>query len=493
MVRTTHAPLLPSVEQITGRVSTSPQPNNNTPRRYKLPPIERNLRGKEYSGTFNLRHEAAIDVPNYSAKERAKFVDNFTAEVNNKFSGRQTNKKQKVENDHMARVFEKLMAGGSINDDGVPGGIAEIRHCSRYKVEDIIRQSPPVGSEKKHSFILAIHNSIVKERNSPLKKTVQKKQKQIPGSWKSGYERRLNNEMYIFFKCHLVPNEVNDAINKCEMSYNDFMSAYDDGRGFEVQFENVEGECGSKHFAWRHLIEDPMKYLFFGSPLTATLTNNRLFDDAWDVNYIHHIFVQMARECWGDAYASAALLSAYLGKLLQEKERNVKTEEGSFKSMLTTLNFRGKAVTDFFKQVNDTIKERVLKSVTTMQYYTEPIIDYDVIAGWIKTAKDVFPKLWLILGSLRGINEGLSRGNDLIKSKWNQVLFQLFSLARMANPKNLIWFSFVQAVSNFGRGVPASAVNNFFGNICSNTFTAVAASSREPSIILRMRGSSVGS
>jgi hypothetical protein len=277
------------------------------------------------------------------------------------------------------------------------------------------------------------------------------------------------------------------------MSYNDFMSAYDDGRGFEVQFENVEGECGSKHFAWRHLIEDPMKYLFFGSPLTATLTNNRLFDDAWDVNYIHHIFVQMARECWGDAYASAALLSAYLGKLLQEKERNVKTEEGSFKSMLTTLNFRGKAVTDFFKQVNDTIKERVLKSVTTMQYYTEPIIDYDVIAGWIKTAKDVFPKLWLILGSLRGINEGLSRGNDLIKSKWNQVLFQLFSLARMANPKNLIWFSFVQAVSNFGRGVPASAVNNFFGNICSNTFTAVAASSREPSIILRMRGSSVGS
>lgn len=178
---------------------------------------------------------------------------------------------------------------------------------------------------------------------------------------------------------------------------------------------------------------------------------------------------------------------------LQEKERNVKTEEGSFKSMLTTLNFRGKAVTDFFKQVNDTIKERVLKSVTTMQYYTEPIIDYDVIAGWIKTAKDVFPKLWLILGSLRGINEGLSRGNDLIKSKWNQVLFQLFSLARMANPKNLIWFSFVQAVSNFGRGVPASAVNNFFGNICSNTFTAVAASSREPSIILRMRGSSVGS
>mmetsp|Transcript_36303 Transcript_36303/g.73941 ORF Transcript_36303/g.73941 Transcript_36303/m.73941 type:complete len:359 (+) Transcript_36303:1031-2107(+) len=287
---------------------------------------------------------------------------------------------------------------------------------------------------------------------------MQKKQKQIPGSWKGGYERRLNNEVYIFFKCH-----------NCEMSYNDFMSAYNDGRGFEVQFDNVEGECGRKHFAWRHLIEHPMKYLFFGSPLTATLTNNRLFDDAWDVNYIHHIFLQMARECWGDAYASAALLSAYLGKLLQEKERNVKTEEGSFKSMLTTLNFRGKAVADFFKQVNDTIKERVLKSVTTMQYYTEPIIDYDVIAGWIKTAKDVFPKLWLILGSLRGINEGLSRGNDLIKSKWNQVLFQLFSLARMANPKNLIWFSFVQAVSNFGRGVPASAVNNFFGNICSNT------------------------
>mmetsp|Transcript_12886 Transcript_12886/g.16468 ORF Transcript_12886/g.16468 Transcript_12886/m.16468 type:complete len:202 (-) Transcript_12886:1153-1758(-) len=120
MVRTTHAPLLPSVEQITGRVSTSPQPNNNTPRRYKLTPIERNLRGKEYSGTFRLRNKTAIDVPNYSAKERAKFVDNFTAEVNNKFSGRQTNKKQTVENDHMARVFEKLMTGGSINDDGVP-------------------------------------------------------------------------------------------------------------------------------------------------------------------------------------------------------------------------------------------------------------------------------------------------------------------------------------------------------------------------------------
>jgi len=119
-----------------------------------------------------LRNKTAIDVPNYSAKERAKFVDNFTAEVNNKFSGRQTNKKQTVENDHMARVFEKLMTGGSINDDGVPGGIAEISHCSRYKVEDIIRQSPPVGSAQKHSFILAIHNSIVKERNNPLKKTM---------------------------------------------------------------------------------------------------------------------------------------------------------------------------------------------------------------------------------------------------------------------------------------------------------------------------------
>ncbi len=467
----TNAPRLPTEEQITGRVSTSPQPQpkNTTPRQYRLPPVERNLRSKEFSGTFHLRNKPT-SVPKYTAEEREKFIDQFTTEMNNQFTGRNPSTKQNVENAHLDRIFKRLMGAGSIYDDGIPGGIAEISCCSRYKVEDIIKQSPSVGSEERCPIILAVKSSIAKEKNSILKNSVRKKQKNFLGSWKNGCKRRFNNEEYTLFKCHLVANKDHDAINKCTMSYADFIAAYADGRGFDVHFENVEGECGRKHFEWKHLIEHPMEYMFFGPPLRATLTNHRLFEDAWDVNYIHHIFVQMASECWGDAYASAALLSAYLRKLVQEKERNSKTGEGFFKNLLTTLNFSGESVKTFFKQVNDTLKESILKSASTMQFYTEPIIDYKVITGWVEKAKEVFPKLWQILGSLRGISigEGFSPENKLIQSKLNQILFQLFSLARMSNPKNLIWFSFVQAVANFGRGVPASAVNNFFGNVCSN-------------------------
>ena len=179
----TQAPTLPDIEQITRRVSTSPPSNTNAPRRYKLPLIERNLRGKEYSGTFRLRKNP-IDVPKYSSEEREKFVGQFTSEVNNQFSlnGRNLSNKQKVENGHMDRIFKMLMEASSTHIDGVPGGIVDVSRCSRYKVEDIIRHSPTVGSGDKLPFILAIKSCIAK-KNSTLKNTVRKKQKQILGSY----------------------------------------------------------------------------------------------------------------------------------------------------------------------------------------------------------------------------------------------------------------------------------------------------------------------
>ncbi len=426
-----------------------------------VPDVWNLLRGKDYSNTFHMKG-AECDIPEYADDVREKFIADFQSEVSTRFSGRQTNRYQERVNARTEEIFNTLLDSCGCEEEikVSKGGMNDIRQCSRYRLEDILRCTTT------KPLILCVKASLTTKNKSQLKAIKNAQAKMSRGAFGTKWMTKMNNEEYILLKCNLIRNDYHVRIKESTVTTLEFKNSYHNNFGFHVQFDGMsDGDDGKMHFAWRSLVQSPMDFLFFGAPLMENVDYNKIFRKKADANYAHHIFKQFAYECWGDGQASATLLNAYLSNRREEERKSRSNGEKDFKGLLETLNFRGKEVKEFFDSVNNVIKERVVKAVSTMQFYTEPLIGQEVISGWINKANKIFPMLMLILSALRGVTGGASK---FIQSKWNQVLFQLFTLSRMASPKNLIWFSFIQSVANYGQGVPASAINNFFGNICSN-------------------------
>lgn len=449
----------------TGDIVATDQDNNNNP---LIITGSRKSRGFYVVSDFDQRLRSLDNSQEYNEEEQDQFVAGFSSEVNARFSGRQTSSRKKEINDQTRNAFNSKLLGSTGGGDGEEerAPLFDIRQYSRYQVENII------GCTETTPLVLLVKSSIATERGSQFKNIRRKQKKKFPGTqWGDKWVGKMNGEEYFVLKCQLMGNNDHGSIMNRTVTSEEFYSWFNEGRGFEVHFDGTEEDKRMK-FSWKQLVDNPMDFLFFGAPL---MDNFFFYDEVfrWKTaaNYAHHAFKQLAYECWGDGYASAALLSSYLRDRREKERLQHRAAKTSFfhKNIQPHLNFHGKKASEFFEDVNNVVMERVMVSVTTMQDYTAPIIGQDIISGWITKAMEVFPTLWLILTSLRGINESQSRGSNLIQSKLNQVLFQLFILARMANPKKLIWFAFIRAVASFGRGIPASAVNNFFGDICSNT------------------------
>ena len=106
-----------------------------------------------------------------------------------------------------------------------------------------------------------------------------------------------------------------------------------------------------------------------------------------------------------------------------------------------------------------------MEAFVSMQIYVEPIVTKNQLEPWKDKAKQVFPHLWSALSKLRGINENLSRGKDLIEAKEWQVFFAILQQARTANVKRLTWWAFILSMANMTRGVSqkAGSIVNYFG------------------------------
>jgi len=113
-------------------------------------------------------------------------------------------------------------------------------------------------------------------------------------------------------------------------------------------------------------------------------------------------------------------------------------------------------------------------ALTGFNDYGIELIRWEDLSRYIFAAEHIaFPDQWRVLSALRGLKA--NHANE-IKSgqadfKRRQIFFQLLSLIRVSNPKQLSWWAMIQSVSNFGWGVSATAsdINCYWGNTVSSS------------------------
>ena len=109
--------------------------------------------------------------------------------------------------------------------------------------------------------------------------------------------------------------------------------------------------------------------------------------------------------------------------------------------------------------------------MSRFQDYTQPIISNADFMLYLARAKHVFSEQWRFLASLRSV-DAKKDSPALTAYKERQVFFQLLSLQRMSNFRELSHWALVQTTCFYANGVRAVVVNQsrFLGSTVSTTF-----------------------
>ena len=163
-----------------------------------------------------------IDIPKYAEGERETFLADFqSSEVNSRFSGRTLNKIGREMNAQTEILFSTMLSNRE--EVKVEGGMCDIRQCSRYKVEDILRCTATTP------FILAVKVPLTTQAGSKLKK-MRSSQKKLSGAWGTKWMAKMSKEEYVLLKCNLIKSEDHRSIKDGKVTTIDFDTWYENNR-----------------------------------------------------------------------------------------------------------------------------------------------------------------------------------------------------------------------------------------------------------------------
>ena len=239
-------------------------------------------------------------------------------------------------------------------------------------------------------------------------------------------------------------------------AYLDESSEYD----FKVVFENCPGYMHLK-LKWKDMVDHAGHLLMFGPKNCKPRSYNKLFDKKKNLNYLHHIFLQFARETSGDMFASLLLSTAYRHRV---NELN-STPEGVSERM--ELNLTGnKKGAEFLLRFDNHVKEKMEETLVTFQDISSPIVYIADLINFANEAWEYFPDQMAALAGMRNIN---NRNEKLLESKRLQIFINFLSHARQADPRRLVHWSLIESLASYGWGQARKSQDfmAYHGHTCS--------------------------
>jgi hypothetical protein len=249
---------------------------------------------------------------------------------------------------------------------------------SRYAVEDLLSCGE---GDRFHICIAKDVDSDDDFDRIPSDAALQQMEKNIGGTeWKLG-----KNEYYVL-KGKISNATMHEEI-KLGMRERRFFDVYRNMDGcFAVQFEGTEF---SMPFSWRYLIENPKKVMFFGPAFHGVRAFKNLFRYKTNMQYVHHIFRNMADECFGDARASALLYATYHKHISDIAFKLVAKANAERDGVLAKATFDTPQAKLFCKIFNKLCRNSFIFSLIYFQDYSQPIVSSQDFLNFLKLSKGI--------------------------------------------------------------------------------------------------------
>jgi len=369
--------------------------------------------------------------------------------------------------------FDSRQASNNDIDTSVGEGMlpSDRRQLSRLHAEDMMQQySEDESNPIPFRVFIATDNTDPRWDNKMAFYNSQRRKNSDLGL---GIEKvTIMGKEYYELYAYLVPSDTHKSIKDGTTTTKDIISLYNQGSGFDLVFAGVQtkrNKINTLKFAWRDMVDYAEDLMIFGRKHKTARDFLRLFRDRDSLTYQHHILRQFALETRGDVTAANALTAAYyMKRSFIANDDLSKQDTNAIDSICNKMTFTGRKKTKFFKKVDNIFRRALENTLSEFQIYTLALIPLEQLEELMKEAIKLFPEIWKGLCKMRNINPNYSRGKELILSKQLQVFFQLLSSARQADPKRLVYWSFVQAMASYGWGVAnkAQKFSCYWGNTC---------------------------
>ena len=180
-----------------------------------------------------------------------------------------------------------------------------------------------------------------------------------------------------------------------------FKADFDNGnKGFQITFAETTDVA---HFTWKHVIERPKEFMFFGPPLSTTRSFDSIFRGIKTLDTAHHLFVCYHDHVLGDANACLALQNAYVSRRCAILEKQLKDAQSSAAlAHVSGAAFRESRTKDFLSKVDRVCERALLSACTQFKMFSRPVVEQSTMLGLIEEASNVFGSLWHLLLELCG-------------------------------------------------------------------------------------------
>ena len=167
-------------------------------------------------------------------------------------------------------------------------------------------------------------------------------------------------------------------------------------------------------FKWFDLINDPLETLFFGSPIVINRFFNQHFNaDRTSIQYCYRIYHQLALEGWGDSLHANRLSDAFRSAQISILESQAAQLTKSLADPCKDVSFVGKEYTAFFVKIDKLFQKNLYDTLRQFNDPTASVLSKDEIKQLIEEAKTLFPTLWSLLKSTRGVHPTIKRSAQL--------------------------------------------------------------------------------
>jgi len=156
-------------------------------------------------------------------------------------------------------------------------------------------------------------------------------------------------------------------------------------------------------FSWRDLVQFAEDVLVFSQPLNNSCRYNMLFLDKSSVQLLQFVYRGMAREMFGDVFASSALALAYTQKMLALAECDLEVE--SHRELLLEFNETDQSHR-FFECFDTMCRCNFEKAILCFNDYSKLFIDMACVDVYVDLAERCMPRLWAHLCNLRNVTAG---------------------------------------------------------------------------------------
>ena len=281
----------------------SAKPSNNKPKAKANRPKRLVLDSKILTSIRSDVFDASIFKGKevYSREDMDSFDRAYQQQLLFNFAQTRASKKQQKQQTNDRASRSSSLDDLDYNNEAFNVESNNFQELSRYILEDLLKCS--VGDK----FLLCLPVNSGDVHNIPLKEIARAQTQNNVG----GDTCRISGREYYCLKVAIDYAPNHDLI-RLGMSEAQFKTLFNNkSGGFCVNFLETDTKLT---FKWFDIINYPRDIMFFGRPFSMNRKLDYLFQQKYNLQYIHHVFRHLSNQFYGDSKASSLLYASYQKK-----------------------------------------------------------------------------------------------------------------------------------------------------------------------------------